>query len=108
MRGIVLLFSLHWKGPAQGATGPDRWLSSDKARHFFMSAFVQSASFSAIRATGVSRNASLAGATAVSAGVGIGKELYDRKVGGDPSWKDLGADGAGILAATTLLVRTPK
>jgi putative lipoprotein len=108
MHAIVLLFSFHLSARVQRAPDADRWLSSDKARHFFMSAFVQSASFSAIRATGVSRTTSLAGATAVSAGIGIGKELYDRKFGGDPSWKDLGADGAGILAATTLLVRTPR
>jgi putative lipoprotein len=104
----VLLFSLHWNGATQASLAGDRWLSADKARHFFMSAFVQSASFSAIRATGVSRNGSLAGATAVSAGIGVGKELYDRRFGGDPSWRDLGADGAGILAATALLSRTQK
>jgi putative lipoprotein len=101
MHGIVFLFSFNWNAQTH-----DRWLSADKAQHFLMSAFVQSAAFSAIRVTKASRGQSLAGATVVSAGVGIGKELYDKKFGGDPSWKDLVADGAGIGAATVLLKQT--
>ena len=105
MHGLVLLFTLHFgDAPASG----DRWLSADKAKHFFTSAFVQSASFSAFREVRVSRKGSLIGATAMSAAVGVGKELYDRKFGGDPSFRDLAADGAGILAATVLLRRTER
>jgi putative lipoprotein len=105
MHGFVFLFSFNWNARLQ-TPAPDKWLSSDKAQHFLMSAFVQSTAFSAIRLTKASRNQSLAGATVISAGVGIGKELYDKKFGGDPSWKDLVADGAGIGAATVLLSQT--
>ena len=106
MRGFALLFTLHFGGA--DPNGGDRWLSADKAKHFFMAAFVQSASFSALRTRGCRANAVLVGATVVTATVSVGKELYDRRSGGDPSLKDLAADGAGILAATALLRRTDR
>jgi putative lipoprotein len=102
MPGFALAFAFHF-GTAAPARPDDGWLSADKAKHFLTSAFVQSVSFSALRAAGVSKDGSLIGATIVSAGVGAGKELWDRKFGGDPSWKDLAADGAGILAASLVL-----
>ncbi len=105
MRGFALLMTLHF---GDGPNGPDRWFAADKAKHFFTSMFVQTAAFSALRTTGMSRQGSLIGAAAITAGVGIGKELYDRKYGGDPSFKDLAADGAGIVAASLLLAHTPR
>ena len=84
----------------------DRWLAPDKAKHFFMAAFIQSVSFGALRAVGASRRSGLAGATAVTAAVSIGKELYDRTSGGDPSWKDLAWDAAGLLVASAMLHQT--
>lgn len=105
MRGLVLLLTLH----VGGVHSPrDRWLGTDKAKHFFISAFVQSMSFSAIRSTGVSRNASLAGATLVTFSVGVGRELYDRRPGGVSSVKDAAWDAAGALAATALLLHTAR
>lgn len=105
MRALALLLTLH----VGGTRAPrDPWLGADKAKHFFISAFVQSMSFSAIRSTGVSRNASLAGATVVTFSVGVGRELYDRRPGGVSSAKDVAWDGAGALAATALLLHTSR
>jgi uncharacterized protein YfiM (DUF2279 family) len=102
IHGLVLLFSL------RGDPG-DRWFSADKAKHFFTAAFVQSASFSALRAAGASRPTAFAGATLVSVGVSVGKELRDiRTPGGDPSLKDLAWDFAGIAAASALMGQTHK
>lgn len=103
MHGLALVFALQL-GSAPKAD--DGWLSADKAKHFLLSAFVQSAGFSALRAARVSRGGALAGATVFSAGAGLGKEWYDKKFGGDPSFRDLAADGAGILAASALLHQT--
>ncbi|HEY9225467.1 MAG TPA: hypothetical protein VIP11_02390 [Gemmatimonadaceae bacterium] len=103
MRGLLLVFSLGWNRESRAE---DRWFSADKAKHFFTAAFVQSVSFSALRSTGASRGFSLAGATAVSAAVSIGKEIVDARGSGTPSAKDLVWDGAGILAASALLQRT--
>lgn len=105
MHGVLLAFMLTF-GPAPRE--PDRWFAVDKTKHFFTAAFVQSVSFSALRATGLSRNASLAGATVVSAGVSIGKEIRDARGAGTPSVKDLAWDAAGIAAASALLQRTER
>jgi putative lipoprotein len=102
MRGVLLVFTLHFGN----RNASDPWFGADKARHFFTSAFVQSASFSLLRETGIGRHAALVGATAVSSAAGIGKELYDKRFGGDPSLKDLAWDGAGIAAMTLVLRRT--
>lgn len=102
MPGFTLVLAFHL-GSVAPAKPDDGWLSADKAKHFVTSAVVQSVAFSALRTATVARTGALAGATVVSAGIGVGKELWDRKFGGDPSWKDLAADGAGILAASLVL-----
>ena len=105
MRGLTLLFTLHFGRAPQP---PDRWTGTDKVQHFFTAAFVESASFSLLRLTRLSRTASLVGATAVAGSVSVGKEVYDAKYQGDPSAKDLTWDAAGIVAAGALLSRTER
>jgi len=107
MRALVLVFALHARGDMAGDSG-DRWFAIDKAKHFFMAAFVQSASFSALRLTGLGRHQSLVGATAIAGTVSIGKEIYDLRFGGDPSFKDLAWDGVGIVAASVVLNHTQR
>ena len=101
MRGLFLVFSLF---PSGGTS--DRWFGSDKIQHFFTSAFVQSMSYGALRSTGLGHGAAIAGASATTAAVGVGKEWRDRNVKGDFSARDLAWDAAGAGAATILLVRT--
>lgn len=103
MRGLAFLVALHF---GAAPAGPDPWLSPDKAKHFFLSIFVESFSFSALRAAHAGRTASLAGATAVSAGVGVGREIYDFYHPGTPSLKDLSWDAAGTAAAAIVLRQT--
>lgn len=105
MRGLALLMTLHLGG---GAKGPDPWLSPDKAKHFFTSVFVESVSFSVLRAANVSRSASLNGAMVFTFGVGVGREVYDHFHPGTPSLKDLAWDAAGIAAAAVALHQTAR
>jgi uncharacterized protein YfiM (DUF2279 family) len=105
MRGWALLFTFHL---GQEHPAGDRWFSADKAKHFFTAAFVQSVSFSGLRATGLSRKGSLVGASVFTAGVSVGKEVYDKRFGGTPSAKDLAWDAAGMVAASALLHRTER
>lgn len=86
--------------------GGDRWFSADKAKHFFMAAFVQSATYTSLRAVGLNSDASIGAASVVSVGVSIGKEVHDRRHGGPFSGKDLVWDAAGIGAASALVLRT--
>jgi uncharacterized protein YfiM (DUF2279 family) len=103
MVGLTLLLTLHLAGPVRST---DQWFSSDKAKHFITSAFVESLSFSALRTARVSKTRALVGASIAAGTIGAGKELYDRRFGGDPSLKDLAADGAGMLAAALILAKT--
>ena len=89
------------------APSSDEWFGVDKVQHFFVAAFVQSFSYSAIRAAGADHRASLIGASAVTASVSIGKEIWDGHSGqGTRSARDLVWDAAGATAATLLLRRS--
>lgn len=102
MRGLMLVFTLHRCDHA----GSDRWFAADKVKHFFMAGFVETGSFSALRLTGVHRAPALNTAIGIAAGISVGKEVYDRFSGGDPSLKDLTWDAAGIVAAGAALHQT--
>lgn len=112
MRGLLLVFSLHVgrNGTAKDSSSADadRWFARDKAQHFFMAAFIQTSAFGALRTVGLSRGASIAGATAATSAVSVGKELWDRTHHGDPSLKDLTWDALGMAAATTLITRARR
>jgi uncharacterized protein YfiM (DUF2279 family) len=102
IRILALVIGLH-RGDEH--PGGDRWLSPDKAKHFFLAAFVQSVTYSSLRTAGLTGDASLAGASAVSVSASIGKEVRDRRQGGVISAKDLVWDAAGIAAASVVLRR---
>lgn len=82
----------------------DRWIGVDKVKHFFVSAFVQSAAFSVARAAKLS-NAQAAAGVATGA-VGIGREIHDKRLGKPFSVKDLTWDAAGGIAAAAMLNKT--
>jgi putative lipoprotein len=84
----------------------DGWFGVDKVKHFFMSAFVQSAAFSAARAAKLSVTNAQAVAGVTTAVVGIGREIHDKRVGRPFSVKDLTWDAAGGVAAARLLNKT--
>jgi uncharacterized protein YfiM (DUF2279 family) len=100
MMGLLLLLQLQAPGDHPGG---DSWFAADKVKHFFMGAFVQSVGYSAARAMGARHNASLVAASGITAGVSLGKELWDAHSGGTPSLRDLTWDAAGAGAATLLL-----
>jgi uncharacterized protein YfiM (DUF2279 family) len=105
MRGLLLVFSL------QGMPSPsahDAWFSADKLQHFLSSAFVQSLTYGSLRGVGASHGAALAGASITTAAVGVGKEIYDSRTGGDPSFRDLTWDLAGAGAVSVLLSRSSR
>jgi len=97
MRGLVLVFGLH---------SGDHWFGADKVKHFFMSAFVESVTYSALRASNVRHDTALVAASSVTLGIGIGKEIHDHHSYGQFSVKDLTWDVAGNAAAATVLAHT--
>jgi putative lipoprotein len=86
----------------------DSWLGPDKVKHFFMSAFIQSLTFSGLQLVGASRNVAFAGAIGTTAAFGIGRELHDKRTKGLFSIPDLTWDAAGAAAALPLLLHTQR
>jgi len=100
--GFALALSLA-SAPATTAPPKQHWLGSDKVKHFFVSAMVQSVVYSGARAGGLDRrSAQLAGGGAVLV-VGVWKEARDRRAARPFSIPDLAWDAAGGLAAASLL-----
>lgn len=103
MRGLAIVLAFHLGGAAKR---PDPWFSPDKAKHAFVSIFVESIAFSGFRAANTSRSGSLVDATVVSAGFSVGREIYDYYHPGTPSFKDLTWDAVGTAAAAIVLHQT--
>ena len=100
---LTLLLALTLQGPPG-----DRWFSADKIKHFFMGAFIQSVTYSGLRATGIDHRSSLLGATAGNLAISVGKEMADARRTGLFSRRDLVWDAAGAGASTLLLTRTER
>lgn len=99
MRTLVLALSLS----IGGHQGGDRWLAPDKLKHFFMSAFIESASYSALRATRVDRHDALVSAAGIAVSVGLAKELHDFRTQEGFSARDLTWDVAGTAVGAAFL-----
>lgn len=86
----------------------DRWFGADKAKHFFVGAFVQSVSYTGLRVAGVNHQTSLIAASATTVTVALGKEVHDRGGRGTPSARDFVWGVAGAAAVTPLLAATRR
>lgn len=86
----------------------DSWLGPDKIKHFFISAFIESLTFSALQVTGASRGTAFAGALATTAAFAIAREVHDRRTKGVFSVPDLTWDAAGAGAAALVLRSTQR
>jgi uncharacterized protein YfiM (DUF2279 family) len=82
------------------------WFGPDRVKHFLLSFFVQSASYSLARTANLEHRPSLFVASGVTAAAAVSKEIWDRKRGGGFDTVDLVWDALGAGAATALLVRT--
>jgi putative lipoprotein len=95
---------------AQAGHRPERdsWFGVDKIKHFFMSAFIESMTFSGLQAAGANRNAAFAGAISATAALGVAKEMHDKKTKGVFSFRDLTWDGLGATAGLVMLKSTQR
>lgn len=85
----------------------DSWLGIDKIKHFFMSAFIESLTYSALQAARVNHRAALGGAIGVTLGFGVGREIHDKRTPGNIfSVRDLTWDAIGTAAGAVLLSHT--
>ena len=88
---------------ARETPAPDPWLGFDKLEHFAASMIIQSWAHTTFRSRGATYAQASWDAAAVTAGAGIGKELWDRHHHSDFSFRDLAADGTGLLAGAVML-----
>lgn len=100
MRAFVLALSLSLGGGHQAG---DKWFAPDKLKHFFVSAFVESASYSALRAVRVNHQDAIVSAAGIAVSVGVAKELHDARTGEGFSFRDLTWDVAGTAAGAAFL-----
>jgi putative lipoprotein len=92
---------------AQTAVVRDSWFGIDKIKHFFMSAFIESVSYSALQAARVNHRSAMAGAIGLTAAFGVGREIHDyRNPNNHFSLKDLTWDAVGAGAGVALLSHT--
>jgi len=94
---------------AQAAVVRDSWFSPDKIKHFFMSAFIESVTYSALQAARVNHRAAFGGAIGVTMAVGVGREIHDKRTPGNIfSVRDLTWDAVGTAAGAVLLSQTRR
>ena len=94
---------------AQTVVTRDSWFGVDKIKHFFISAFIESVSYSTLQAAHVKRKPALTGAIGVTAAIGVAREIHDRKKSGNRfSYKDLTWDALGIGAGAVMLKHTTR
>lgn len=103
-----VLFTGAFGGPQDRAAPADRWLARDKALHFTVSAVLQGAAHSVLRANGRAYRDAAWTAGAATLAVGVGKELWDRRAGRDFSWRDLVADAAGGGTAAIVMAQVGR
>ena len=94
---------------AQTAVVRDSWFGIDKIKHFFMSAFIESVSYSVLQAAHVKRRPALTTAIGVTAAFGVAREIHDKRTPGKWfSYQDLTWDALGIGAGAAMLTHTIK
>jgi putative lipoprotein len=109
----TLLLAVAFAPPTAGAQARrarahDSWFGADKVKHFFMSAFIESLTFSGLQAAGAHRNAAFAGAIGATAAFGIGKEFHDQRPGELFSIRDLTWDAMGAGVGLVMLRSTQR
>lgn len=87
---------------------PDGWFGIDKLKHFFMSFFVESVSYSALQAAGANHRAAMGGAIGFTLGVGVAREIHDKRTPGnifsvrDLTWDAIGTGAGVVLSSHTI------
>ncbi len=87
---------------------PDAWFGIDKLKHFFMSAFIESVSYSALQAARVRHRPALGGAIGITFAIGVGREIHDKRTPGnifsvrDLTWDVIGTGAGAVLLSHTI------
>ena len=106
--GVVLASDALVAQGVKKSSHPDPWFGIDKVKHFFMSAFINSVSYSALQWAGAKHSSAMAGAIGFTMAVGVGRELHDMRVPGnlfsirDLTWDAIGTTAGAVLTSHTI------
>lgn len=92
---------LAFAGPAYGSED-DPWFARDKYLHGGVSVVVAGAGYAGAGLLGAPRPSRALTGLGAAVVVGAGKELWDMRGAGDPSWRDFSWDVAGGLVGVGL------
>jgi putative lipoprotein len=87
---------------------PDPWFGIDKVKHFFMSAFIESVSYSLLQASGIHHRSAMGGAIGITLGFGLAREIHDKRTRGnifsvrDLTWDAIGTGAGAVLSSHTI------
>jgi uncharacterized protein YfiM (DUF2279 family) len=87
---------------------PDSWFGIDKLKHFLMSAFIESVSYSALQAVRANHRSAMGGAIGITLGLGVAREIHDMRVPGnlfsvrDLTWDAIGTGAGAVLNSHTI------
>jgi putative lipoprotein len=105
---VCLAINIIYAQAAAPQRHPDAWFGIDKIKHFFMSAFIESVSYSALQAAHVHRRSAMNAAVGITLGAGLGREIHDQRTPGnifsvrDLTWDVIGAGAGALLLAHTI------
>ncbi|HEV7387890.1 MAG TPA: VanZ family protein [Gemmatimonadaceae bacterium] len=105
--GVCMAINVVFAQAAATQPHPDSWFGIDKIKHFFMSAFIESVSYSLLQASGVHHRSAMGGAIGITLGFGVAREIHDKRTPGNIfSVRDLTWDAIGTGAGAVLLSHT--
>jgi putative lipoprotein len=84
------------------AQGIDSWVGRDKALHLAAGSTLAAGGYALGALRLEDREKRIVAGIGLSLGVGAAKELYDRRSGGDPSWRDFTWGAAGAATGVTI------
>jgi putative lipoprotein len=91
-----------WAGAASAQADPDPWFAPDKALHFGFSAAISGLGYGGTALFTEDRAVRIVVGASLGLAAGITKELLDLAGFGQPSWKDLVWDVAGVAVGVVL------
>ena len=106
--GICMAINVVYAQAGVSQPHPDAWFGIDKIKHFFISAFIESLSYSALQAMKVHYRPALGGAIGITLGFGVGREIHDKRTPGnifsvrDLTWDAIGTGAGAILLSHTI------
>ena len=106
--GICMAINVVYAQAGATQPHPDAWFGIDKIKHFFMSAFIESVSYSALQAMRVRHASAMTGAIGITIGFGVGREIHDKRTPGnifsvrDLTWDVIGTGAGAVLLSHTI------